>query len=198
MTSHPHSEATNSTNPTTPSSINNNSLAAAGETTPVAPKSSQKPPVPAVPVVPAIPKAAPRDAPKTSVRQSTEELQSQVVTQSAGEAENKTGESTDQAPTDGAAVTTSPKAWTTPKLWTGLFNGGAPAHTPASVESGHASATGFAKTNAESVAEALRSYSPSSSDSRVAFLKPRGLINTGNMCYMNSVSLYYIFRSSWF
>ena len=24
--------------------------------------------------------------------------------------------------------------------------------------------------------------------SKIAFLKPRGLVNTGNMCYMNSVS----------
>ena len=40
--------------------------------------------------------------------------------------------------------------------------------------------------NAGSLAEALRAFSLTSA-SRIPFLEPRGLVNTGNMCYMNSV-----------
>ena len=36
-----------------------------------------------------------------------------------------------------------------------------------------------------SLAEALRQYT--SASGRLSFLEPRGLVNTGNMCYMNSV-----------
>lgn len=36
-----------------------------------------------------------------------------------------------------------------------------------------------------SLAEALRQYT--SASGRLHFLEPRGLVNTGNMCYMNSV-----------
>jgi len=45
---------------------------------------------------------------------------------------------------------------------------------------------GFAKANASSLAQALQAYRPGTPD-RLAFLEPRGLVNTGNMCYMNSV-----------
>ena len=38
-----------------------------------------------------------------------------------------------------------------------------------------------------SLAEALRQYSVA--NERLSFLEPRGLVNTGNMCYMNSVRL---------
>lgn len=44
----------------------------------------------------------------------------------------------------------------------------------------------FSKANASSLAEAIRSYRVDSAD-KVSLLEPRGLINTGNMCYMNSV-----------
>jgi ubiquitin carboxyl-terminal hydrolase 10 len=38
------------------------------------------------------------------------------------------------------------------------------------------------------LAEALIALDNAEEDSKVAFLEPRGLKNTGNMCYMNSVS----------
>ena len=45
-------------------------------------------------------------------------------------------------------------------------------------------------TKGVSLAEILGKFGVRSqdSDSKVAFTKPRGLVNTGNMCYMNSVS----------
>jgi ubiquitin carboxyl-terminal hydrolase 10 len=94
----------------------------------------------------------------------------------------------EQTATEEVKEVAAPKAWTTPKLWTGLFNPAAATSTAASSESGPAAATpGFSKANCESLAEALRSFTAVSPDSKVAFLEPRGLVNTGNMCYMNSV-----------
>lgn len=43
------------------------------------------------------------------------------------------------------------------------------------------------KANSNSVAEAIRSYRVGGAEKKTVFLEPRGLINTGNMCYMNSV-----------
>lgn len=52
---------------------------------------------------------------------------------------------------------------------------------------------GITNTKTASLSEALSSYSVAEAreNSKVAFLEPRGLVNTGNMCYMNSVSLIY-------
>ncbi|KAM0432363.1 hypothetical protein ACHAPT_004905 [Fusarium lateritium] len=48
------------------------------------------------------------------------------------------------------------------------------------------SVANFSKANANSVAEAIQSFHVGLAD-QLSFLEPRGLINTGNMCYMNSV-----------
>ena len=49
---------------------------------------------------------------------------------------------------------------------------------------------GFAPGKAGSLADALSSYSvkENNENAKIGFLEPRGLVNTGNMCYMNSVS----------
>lgn len=47
--------------------------------------------------------------------------------------------------------------------------------------------TSTLKASANSVAEAIRSYKVGGAEQKEVFLEPRGLINTGNMCYMNSV-----------
>lgn len=46
---------------------------------------------------------------------------------------------------------------------------------------------GFQHPKASSLVDVLRDYDHSSQHSRVTFVEPRGLVNTGNMCYMNSV-----------
>ena len=91
----------------------------------------------------------------------------------------------DEAKTETAAP--PPKAWSTPKAWSGFF-------TPAQ-RSNAAIANGnqinadptVGKPSVESLAESLKSFSATSNELKVAFLEPRGLVNTGNMCYMNSV-----------
>ena len=57
-----------------------------------------------------------------------------------------------------------------------------------------AQTNGVLPTKTESLADALSSYSVESirDSSKISFLEPRGLVNTGNMCYMNSVRLHSI------
>jgi ubiquitin carboxyl-terminal hydrolase 10 len=90
-----------------------------------------------------------------------------------------------------------------PKLWAGLFAGSsaaakAPSTGASSPSTTHAAATngpaestdnttGFISSNVKSLAEALRAYRVGNGE-KVVFIEPRGLRNTGNMCYMNSVS----------
>jgi ubiquitin carboxyl-terminal hydrolase 10 len=155
------------------------------------------PAVPAVPVVPALPKASPKEtkaAAATSVEQQAESTQP-AAEGADGSAEEKASEAAEPAPAPAAA-------WSKPKLWAGLFNkpGGsaastsaaataAPTQTNGDATNGSAVAPGagsFAKANASSLAQALQAYRPISPD-KLAFLEPRGLVNTGNMCYMNSV-----------
>ena len=94
----------------------------------------------------------------------------------------------------------APPVKAAPKTWSGLFAGSAAksigGSAAASVNgsaladggSEGSAVAGFAKANASSLAEALRSYRVGSGE-KIAFLEPRGLVNTGNMCYMNSVYL---------
>lgn len=44
------------------------------------------------------------------------------------------------------------------------------------------------KAATNSAADAIRTFKVGGADKQNFFLEPRGLINTGNMCYMNSVS----------
>lgn len=185
-TNHPQSEGTSSTTPTTPSSIQQTSTTAAGDITPVAAKPIKKPTVPAVPIISALPKSAPRDTSKQATDKAPEEVQSEnpavAITQ------EDTQPVDNQVSTDGTTVE-SPQAWKTPKLWTGLFNANASATAPPTSGSGVEAVSGNSKSNAESLVEALRSFNAVSNDAKVSFLEPRGLVNTGNMCYMNSVSI---------
>lgn len=51
-------------------------------------------------------------------------------------------------------------------------------------------ANGLLSTKTGTLAEALSSYNVKNDNeaSKISFVKPRGLVNTGNMCYMNSVN----------
>lgn len=184
-TNHAQSEEANSTTPTTPTSINQTSTLAPGDTTPVASKPSKLSTVPAVPIIPALPKATSRDASKQATEKIPYESQSEVP---KIEVEENTKENDEQAATNETEVQPPPKAWSTPKLWAGLFNPNASTNAPAVSGSGVGTVSGISKTNSESLAEALRSFDALSTESKLSFLEPRGLVNTGNMCYMNSVS----------
>ncbi|KAL2132883.1 hypothetical protein VTI74DRAFT_3197 [Chaetomium olivicolor] len=203
------SEDTASTSPTTPASTQQSKASALSSTPTSTAKSSSRPAVPAVPavpLVPALPKATPKEtkpavgAEKTSFDAKpaapVPSKQQPESGEPAFEGENGTTEA--KAPEAAQPASAPPR----PKLWTGLFS--KPAAAAASTSSaataaqpqtnGNAAdaptsvpgAGGFVKANTSSFAEALQAYRPSPPD-KLAFLEPRGLVNTGNMCYMNSV-----------
>jgi ubiquitin carboxyl-terminal hydrolase 10 len=156
----------------------------------VAAKPAKKPTVPAVPIIPALPKTSVRDTPKQATDKAAEEVQPQEPAADVNVEEHKAEEvqaGTTEVETPAPAA--APKAWSAPKTWSGLFNANGTVNTSATSGSGVANIPGNSKANTESLAEALRSFNAVSNDAKVAFLEPRGLINTGNMCYMNSVSL---------
>jgi ubiquitin carboxyl-terminal hydrolase 10 len=78
-----------------------------------------------------------------------------------------------------------------PLTWSGLFKAtAAQANSQSAIidqvnNSGPPSLASGGKAKNETIADVLRAFSASAG--KLTFLKPRGLINTGNMCYMNSV-----------
>ena len=94
--------------------------------------------------------------------------------------------------TEQSTPTGVPPAKEPPKSWADLVRTMAP---PKTVNNGAeansvAVTNGFAASKTSSLPEALSSYNVAEAkeNSKIAFLEPRGLVNTGNMCYMNSVS----------
>lgn len=156
----------------------------------------------AMPLVPAIPKPASKPAsaakPQTDDKQATTEV-SEPATQATESTES------DAVPDEAESVS-SPPVKAPPTSWANLFtkaSSGAPAGSVgpngqavgANINGGGStdgtgvagmSGSSFAKANANSLAEAIRAYRVGGED-KLSFLEPRGLINTGNMCYMNSV-----------
>ena len=86
----------------------------------------------------------------------------------------------------------SPQVKAVPKSWADLVRSKAPASTTtvtsaSNLEGNHPNGSHAAK--GATLSETLSKFTvrPSDSDGKIAFTKPRGLVNTGNMCYMNSV-----------
>jgi ubiquitin carboxyl-terminal hydrolase 10 len=147
------------------------------------PKSHVKPALPIVPVT-----TKPVDV-----------KQSEQPAQVANPVEVKTdvAEETTEAEVDDALKTESasspqPSAKTAPKSWADLVRSkAAPAPPSQSTVDGEAAELQLARSKSASLAEVIRSFNVAT-PSKFAFLEPRGLVNTGNMCYMNSVSLWSI------
>lgn len=203
----PASEGKSTTSQATPASVSTAQTSTAATATP--PKSTKhttRAAVPAVPVLPVIPKANAKEAKSTAASEGATPEPKQISQSPVSD--NPTGttpasDGVEQPEGKSEAVPAPVKA--APKLWTGLFAKTGPAAGPTtststtgsavagSVNGGAADAAGgapagagFAKANASSLAEALRAYRVGGSQ-KLSFLEPRGLINTGNMCYMNSV-----------
>lgn len=155
---------------------------------------------PVVPAIPNIPLAsrppnrasvsAASDAKRTEQPSLTnaDHLTNAVETPGLGNAEDA---STASEPT---ATSISPPAKTAPKSWADLVKTMAQA-TVTSATNGpdhaYTQANGFGNSKNASLVDALSSFSVNdgSEDCKISFLEPRGLVNTGNMCYMNSVSI---------
>lgn len=145
----------------------------------------------AVPAVPALPKSLPKATPSDG-----------AAPEGAGDVSTaaKTPEEvqdSDAPPATDAQEETKPAARVPPSSWANLFTkkAGTPAVEPAESPSDKPVANGQGshpvsqlppKSNATNMAEAIRAYQVGSLDN-ISFIEPRGLINTGNMCYMNSI-----------
>lgn len=188
------SESAQSTSPTTPASVNTTQTSTVASVTPTqTAKSNTKAAIPAVPIVPVLPKGSPK---QTKVA-STEKLGGEQTKEPASSEDNVGTEPAPEVkpePTP-APVKAAPKSWaamfapsatsapTTARAPSSAVNGAKPSDTtPANA----AAVAGFAKSNASSQAEAIKNFQVNTG-AKIPFLEPRGLINTGNMCYMNSV-----------
>lgn len=200
------------TTPTTPASISRSHADTASSNTPASgTKTTPRVAVPALPVVPALPKASAKEA-----KASRAEKQPTDVVPAVAEASTPT--STDAAPASAAPepevtepAANPPAKAPPPSSWAKLFakpavgasgRGAAPdgtAQAAATVNGTESNGTNgatngavnnFSKTSSGSVAEAVQAYRLGGNE-EVPFLEPRGLINTGNMCYMNSVSRWF-------
>lgn len=141
------------------------------------PKKDAKPAIPIVPVVPNTPVASRREA-KGSSSANPETPKSSTVT-----AESETGST---PAVDDAANPTSP-ARSAPKSWADLVRAKNAARSTSAPTSSDSNTLAVQKS--ESLADVLNSLGEDVTQysDKIAFLEPRGLVNTGNMCYMNSV-----------
>ncbi|KAH0541871.1 hypothetical protein FGG08_003676 [Glutinoglossum americanum] len=199
-TSQPPSEA-DSTHPTTPSSALPSSSPAGIPITSSSSTSTRTiltaiPLAPAVPHLPALPKQVPREpvpavavAPPKMPDPPSEPAAAQACHPSSSSAEPSTTSSTpDQTPNPA-----SPPPKPTPKSWADLVRANTAKATTTGASGTRNDLTktnGFDIPRANSLADVLSSFSvdgDNEGESKVSFLEPRGLVNTGNMCYMNSV-----------
>lgn len=141
---------------------------------PVVPNVGTSQPKAAASVTSTIPKSGPADKTETKTTEAAEGPQ-------AAPAETNANAETVPAPISNPAKPV-------PKSWADLVR----TKTAPSTGQALASPNGVVLTNGSgtattnSVADVLGSFSVDS-DKKVAFLEPRGLVNTGNMCYMNSI-----------
>lgn len=148
---------------------------------------------PAIPVVPVLPKHGPKPETATQEKALEDEVKLNGQDTVAAELNEVNPDGSDEAP--------APAVKAPPSSWANLFarpSARAPVNGSAvnganGVNGDSADATNnfpgsaFSKANVNSLAEAIQSYVVEN-NGKLDFLEPRGLINTGNMCYMNSVS----------
>ena len=182
---------TDSTHPTTPITSQPQPSAAR---TPTGPSHTRTPTRPVVPITPALPNIpSHRKQSVASTRSAAvpepQTPAAQVASSEAGKSAETTVPETSSQAAEPAPAVTSPSAKPTPKSWADLVRSKGPANPASAVTpvSGGGAVNGSSNAKAASLAEVLRAFSVESQE-KLAFLEPRGLVNTGNMCYMNSVS----------
>lgn len=191
-----------STQPTTPSSVIPQSIPQPQRSH--ASKISH-PTAVAIPFLPAIPLAsiAPKKGPSVSAsseRTKPPEQSTESQPELSLDNENHPDAATTLNTVVPAAPSISPPQKPAPKSWADLVRTSAqksPQKGNKAEANGIAHSNGFNTSRVTSLAEVLSSYKVNEirNDSRVTFLQPRGLVNTGNMCYMNSVCGYTSFPS---
>ena len=194
LTSEAPSE-TGSTDPTTPSPAMTPQPVKSLPTSTRQPRGNKVvlPIVPAVPILPLSPKVSRqhRDSvsvisstsPAPQVERSLEEVRRSSTTSVPASTETSPNASAD------APKPASPPA--PPKSWADLVRSNTapkPTNTAATTSQ---IANGLGPAKNETLSDVLNTMDVTATHSaaKIAFLKPRGLVNTGNMCYMNSVCL---------
>ncbi|KAL8791194.1 MAG: hypothetical protein Q9213_000151 [Squamulea squamosa] len=192
ITSHAPSE-TDSTQPTTPSSAVAPVLPRQQST--YASKQRHKANL-SIPIVPAIPNVP---LPSRPIKRASVSITSETVApalpSNADHLTNavQTAIQTDQDDTSNTSepilTPTSSPVKLAPKSWADLVRAKPSRTAPGTKVSDSVSmpVNGIQQSKASSLVDVLRIYDSSSENSRVTFVEPRGLVNTGNMCYMNSV-----------
>ncbi|KAJ5661705.1 uncharacterized protein N7477_009321 [Penicillium maclennaniae] len=153
---------TNSTHPTTPSSTAKLPSQ----------QSDSRPVIPIAPVVPLVP-----NAPGTP-------RQGKYNTSTSSETPKSTAPTTAENGSEAGTPETSKPAG--PKSWAGLFGAKLAARQAAP---NSAEPNPLAMQKSETLADVLSSLGQDVTQysDKIGFIEPRGLVNTGNMCYMNSV-----------
>jgi ubiquitin carboxyl-terminal hydrolase 10 len=185
---------TASTQPTTPSSAVPTSVTKSQQT-PTQPKARTVAAiVPAVPILPPSPSAG-RKAHRDSVTSQISKLSEpgKSASEEGQEAAAASASVVEPSIVSEEAVKPAPMP-TAPKSWANLFrsNESQAASVAASTSSVAAESSRAGKN--ETLSDVLNDMSSATvaAPTRVSFLKPRGLVNTGNMCYMNSVRMPYV------
>lgn len=178
-----------STQPTTPSSP-----VQVGTSRPQSRSRAQakvsKPAVPLVPVVPIVPHrpSTPRQPTKDDASHTSETPKTGAVA-SGSTPEAKEEIVAQSADSEQPAKPMSPTR-AAPKSWADLVRSKALPRGAVAPGTASAGSSDLMVHKAESLADVLSRLGENVSQysDKVAFLEPRGLVNTGNMCYMNSVS----------
>ena len=92
----------------------------------------------------------------------------------------------EQAPVDEEDAPKTPPPKAAPKSWADLVRTKTAPGSAVGQANGTATTNGAPLPKTASLADALRQYNVQR-DASLSFLEPRGLVNTGNMCYMNAV-----------
>lgn len=137
----------------------------------------------AVPNIPGLPKAKAASPPSTAGRGAVPK--SDVLEPEPKAEDAVAGEAASAEPVVSEAPAVEPPKPAAPKSWADLMKSNKP-KTAVGVANGQMVPNGIQLPKTAPLADALRQYSVQS-DAKLAFLEPRGLVNTGNMCYMNSV-----------
>jgi ubiquitin carboxyl-terminal hydrolase 10 len=167
-------------------------------------KSASRSAVPAVPVLPILPKVSPKEVKAADSVEKTPVDTKATPTNGQAKPKETVSKEVNGAVEGSAEAVQQTPAVVKPKSWANLFAKPAPlagsttSATATQAQTNGSAGTngsggdsgavaGFAKANASSLADALKAYRAGEAE-KLAFLKPRGLVNTGNMCYMNSAS----------
>ncbi|SMY29932.1 unnamed protein product [Zymoseptoria tritici ST99CH_1A5] len=134
----------------------------------------------AIPNIPGLSRAKGATPPQTSGQDTASQNASDVTPQAV------------ELPVDVPAVPAeetapqSPPPKAAPKSWADLVKRNTKTQPIGGLANGGMANGGFQLPQTAPLAEALKQYNVHSG-SKLAFLEPRGLVNTGNMCYMNSI-----------